>query len=236
MRDRHTSDRRVWLGVILLVIGSLLLLDNLHIVPDYISDYLFNWQTFLIVLGAFMFVTRDRKAPGLILMIIGGFFLLRDLDIYPFYELRHVFWPIILIALGLSFVLRRRGEIPHDIDEEKKSLDYIDDFAIFGGRERTITSQDFRGGKITTVFGGSQIDLRNADLTPGIHVMDIFAMFGGTSIIVPPDWTVKIDVVSFLGGFSDERYSAVKVVPDSEKVLVIKGFVMLGGGEVSLTR
>ncbi|UII28457.1 cell wall-active antibiotics response protein [Fulvivirga maritima] len=86
------------------------------------------------------------------------------------------------------------------------------------------------------MFGGSTIDLRNANLHPGVNVLDLFAMFGGTSIIVPPDWTVHVEVSAVLGGFSDKRVSALKVVPDPEKTLIIKGFVMFGGGDVKLTR
>jgi len=61
-------------------------------------------------------------------------------------------------------------------------------------------------------------------------------MFGGTQVIVPPDWTVRVEVFSLLGGFSDNRHSDLKVIPDSDKVLIIKGFVMFGGGEVSLKK
>jgi hypothetical protein len=78
--------------------------------------------------------------------------------------------------------------------------------------------------------------LRSASLAPGTHVLDLFVIFGGTSVIVPPDWTVRVEVFSFLGGFSDKRYSTLKVIPDAEKVLVIKGFVMFGGGEVTLNK
>jgi predicted membrane protein len=99
-----------------------------------------------------------------------------------------------------------------------------------------VNSQNFKGGKITAMFGGSEIDMRGAALAPGTQVLDIFVMFGGTHILVPPDWTVRVEVFSLLGGFGDKRYSNLKVIPDSEKTLVIKGFVMFGGGEVSLNK
>ena len=78
--------------------------------------------------------------------------------------------------------------------------------------------------------------MANAYLAEGRNEIDVFVMFGGTEIRVPADWSVQVEVFSLLGGFSDKRRSTVQVVPDPGKVLVIKGFVMFGGGEVKLAK
>ena len=44
----------------------------------------------------------------------------------------------------------------------KQGMDYFDDFVVFGGREVFINSLNFYGGKITTIFGGAEYDLRHA--------------------------------------------------------------------------
>ncbi len=237
--QQHTPDRRVYLGVALLLLGGVWLLDNLNIIPYQFEYYIFSWRTLLIALGAFFIVARQKIGVGVVLIAIGSFFWLDRLDFFYFlnFNVWSVFWPLIIIAIGISLITRRNNPAPISADASgDPASDVIDDFAVFGGRERTINSQNFRGGKITAMFGGSEIDLRGASLAPGTHVLDIFVMFGGTHILVPPDWNVRVEVFSLLGGFGDKRYSNLTVIPDAEKTLVIKGFVMFGGGEVSLNK
>ena len=144
------------------------------------------------------------------------------------FEYQRLIWPMILVAFGLVLITRRtnKQKIPPD------SMDYIDDMAVFGGGDKMITSQNFRGGKLTSVFGGSKINLLRADLAKGQNVIDIFAMFGGTKLIVPAGWTVKIEVTSLFGGFSDKRPAPPDNVIDPSKELVIKGILIFGGGDI----
>src|SRR5947209_12079902 len=63
--------------------------------------------------------------------------------------------------------------------------------AVLGGLERRINSQDFRGGDVTAIMGGCQIDLRGASITPPNQaVLTVFALFGGIEIRIPDDWTI----------------------------------------------
>lgn len=235
MSEQYSNDKRLWLGLILVIIGGVWLLDNLNVIPYYIPHYLFSWKSILIVLGLYLLLGKNKPEPGIILIAIGGFFLLQDIGLFYVRNVWQIFWPAIVIVIGVSLILRRSSlGHRHELDEKKSNTDFLDDFAFFGGRERTIDSQNFKGGKVTAMFGGSQLNLRGADLAPGNNVLDVFVLFGGTEIIVPPDWTVHVDVFSLLGGFSDNRSSALKVVPNPDKVLIVKGFVMFGGGEIKL--
>jgi predicted membrane protein len=228
-----TRDNRFWLGIGLLLIGAFWLLDEINLIPDGIAYYIFSWRTLLIVLGVYFIAGREKVSQGLILITLGVFFWLARLNLFIFQW--DLFLPGLVILIGISLIAGRRFKNREESSDDSSKQDFIDDFAILGGRERTIDSQSFRGGKVTAMFGGSQIDFRNADLAPGEHVIDVFIMFGGSSLIIPPDWTVRVEVFSLLGGFSDKRYSTLKVIPNPEKTLVIKGFVMFGGGEISLT-
>lgn len=238
MNERNTNDKRLWLGIIFVAIGGVWLLDNLGIIPD-IPDFLVSWKSFLIVLGVFLILGRGKIEPGIILIGIGSVFMLEDLGILEWRNIWQLFWPVIIIIVGISLILRRNhhrtgfGEKKNDVDND---VDYIDEYNFFGGREIIINSQGFKGGKITSMFGGSSIDLRSSDLAMGTNKLDVFAMFGGTSLIVPPDWTIKVEVFSLLGAFSDNRYSSLKVVPNPDKVLIITGFVMFGGGDLKLNK
>lgn len=111
-------------------------------------------------------------------------------------------------------------------------MEYIDETNIFSGSEKKIISQNFRGGKITSIFGGSEIDLSSSHLAEGTNVLEVFYMFGGSSISVPADWVVVNKVTSILGGFSDKRNVNPTPTSGSGKILIIQGFVMFGGGEI----
>ena len=76
------------------------------------------------------------------------------------------------------------------------------------------------------------MNLVNARLASGTNVLDVFVLFGGTDIIVPPDMKVKVKVTAIFGGFSDERKIISDDIEDYDGELVIKGLVLFGGGEV----
>jgi predicted membrane protein len=108
--------------------------------------------------------------------------------------------------------------------------DYIDEISIFGGSEKRMTTKNFRGGKITSIFGGSTVDFSDSKLADGQNELDVLSIFGGFKLIVPVDWTIKIEAMSILGGIADKR---TRYTDDaSGKVLIIKGVALFGGGEI----
>ncbi len=117
-------------------------------------------------------------------------------------------------------------ETTYDVD------DYIDQVSIFGGGEKVMTSKNFKGGKITCIFGGCEIDLTQASLAPGIHEIEVLTLFGGWTLITPPTWKVKNEATTLFGGFSDSRKLNVDAVRDNTRQLVIRGVVLFGGGEL----
>lgn len=222
------SNKRAILGVILVLIGAFLVIDNLNFLPYTIRNIFFSWEMILIVLGVILLTSRENKTTGIVLIIIGGFFLIPDVLHIPF-EFRRIFWPMIFILVGLAILFRRGG---HRNNYSAGDQDYIDELSIFGGSERMITSKNFKGGKVTYIFGGSTINLSQAELSKGENLLDVFTIFGGGKFIVPRDWDIKVDVTSVFGGFSDKRLTDPNIVYDPGKQLIIKGIVIFGGGEV----
>lgn len=226
----NNDSKRLWLGIIFFLIGGMLLIENLDLFYFHLPHYVFSWGSLLILLGLFFFFGRDKKGPGIVLLVIGSAFILEDVFWWLHFDFWDIALPGALIFLGVSLVIRKSASSSKPADAN--DIDYIDDMAVFGGGEKKITSQNFKGGKITAVFGGSKINLHHADIAEGTPVLDVFAMFGGTEVIVPPDWTIKTEVTAIFGGFSDKRQTAINVVPSTDKVLTIKGIVLFGGGEV----
>ncbi len=214
-------------GLALVVIGGLFLLDNFDIIYFDMPLWIFRWQSILIIIGLILLVNSKNNTAGYVLITIGV------IGWYP------EIWPVILIIIGFYILYRRREHTPrtdNKIDSSQPSEssqdDYLNDVAIFGGGKKIITSENFRGGKITAIFGGSEIDIYGSKLAEGTHVLDVFAMFGGTDILMHPEWNVKIDVVPIFGGFTDKRRKDADHVPDPERKLIIKGLVLFGGGNL----
>jgi predicted membrane protein len=112
---------------------------------------------------------------------------------------------------------------------EASSNSILSAMAILGGVEKRNNCQDFRGGTVTAVMGGCEIDLRGASITvPHEPVLEVFAMWGGIEVRVPPDWTVISEVNPILGGYSDETQPP----KDATKRIVVRGAVIMGGIEV----
>jgi hypothetical protein len=106
--------------------------------------------------------------------------------------------------------------------------DYIDSTTIFGGTKKNIISKNFKGGEVISVFGGTELNLTQADIQHPI-VIDTTQIFGGTTLIVPAHWDVKSEVTAIMGGVDDKRPIMPHSSYDPNKVLVIKGTTLFGG-------
>jgi predicted membrane protein len=227
----HLQSNRAIIGIILVFAGVFLVLRNMDFFPSFIDHIIFSWQMLLIAIGLVITIgSGGAKTSGIIVMAVGAFFLIPDIFRETFNV--NMFWPSVFIIIGIIFIFSKRKGWSSVSTSPMVGDDYIDYVHIFSGGERQIVSENFRGGKVTAIFGGSEIDLTQAKLAPGVSEIEIACVFGGTTIIVPGDWNVKIEVVPVLGGFGDSR----KLIPgrtiDTTRQLVIKGAVVFGGGEV----
>lgn len=227
----HLQNNRAIIGVILVLVGLFLVMRNTGFFPDFIYHVIFSWPMLLVTIGLVITIgSLGGKTSGIIVMAVGAFFLIPHIFRETFDV--NMFWPSIFIIIGIVFIFSKRKGWNSVSTTPQSGDDYIDYVHVFSGGERQIVSDNFRGGKVTAVFGGSEIDLTKAKLAPGVSELELACVFGGTTIIVPDDWNVKIEVVPVLGGFGDSR----KLIPgrtiDTSRQLVIKGAVVFGGGEV----
>lgn len=209
--------KRSALGLILVLIGGLFLLRNIGFMPD-ITYFIFRWPNFMFLI-AVGFLISGKPKPALVFVLIGGFFWIQR---YFHFDMS-VFWPVILIIVGVAFILRHNSSRK----DTGTSDDEIDEVCIFSGNKKKLTSQSFQGGKITTIFGGSEINLRES-LPAESAEIDIFCMFGGIEIKAPANWKINNTSTALFGGLSDERDNEKQDGPE----LRIKGFVMFGGVEI----
>ena len=229
--DHHLQNNRAIIGVILVLAGLFLVMRNTGFFPDFIDHVIFSWPMLLVTIGLVITLgSSGGKTSGIIVMAVGAFFLLPQI----FRETFNVdmFWPSIFIIIGVIFIFTKRKGWNSVNTGPVVGDDYIDYVHVFSGGERQIVSENFRGGKVTAIFGGSEIDLTKAKLAPGVSELEIACVFGGATIIVPDDWNVKIEVVPVLGGFGDSRKLLPGRTVDTTRQLVIKGAVVFGGGEI----
>jgi len=217
-----------------MVIGALLLFDTFDITNLPIRHYIFSWKTLLIGIGVVILATKERAIAGYVLIGLGIIFWLPSLVNYSI-SLGQVFWPAILIGIGVLIITRRRhGHVAHkSFDKKNDSLsDYIDDVSVLGGGTKIIQSQNFKGGDITAIFGGSEFSFKEAALSPDGCTIDVFTMFGGSKLIIPDNWVVKSDMFSIFGGFNDKRMIKPDEPTEQKTVLYLKGAVIFGGMEI----
>ena len=232
--NKNTVDKRVLLGGILIVLGGLFLLNTMNVLDFRFTNVVFSWPFIMLVIGLFVLVNTEKKFLGGVLSGIGVLFLLPRIFPQIDYD-GGIIIPLFLIILGTYIIIRKRKADPGNIfnsDSSRVNKDKIDDVSIFGGGTKIISSNNFQGGNITAIFGGSEINLINCQLAEGDNILDVLCVFGGTTIILPKEWNVVINVTSILGGFSNKAIRNPSIVIDQSRTLHIKGLAMFGGGEV----
>lgn len=231
--QRNKREGKVAAGLLIITIGTLLLARKMGVM---IPHWVFSWKMLLIAIGLFIGFRHNFRGVGwMIPIFIGSFFLLNDY--MPFYPVLHYLLPLLIIAAGFHLIFRpsrphghkawKKGENLHE--NSPASEDYLDSVSIFGGIKKNIISKDFKGGDVTCVFGGAEINLSQADIQ-GRVVLNATQIFGGALLVVPPNWEIRSEMTAILGGIEDKRSMAQQ--PDPEKILVLKGTTLFGGLEI----
>jgi predicted membrane protein len=258
-RQRPNGGSRIWSGLFLLAVGFLLLAYKMG-AP--IPGWIFTWPVLLIVIGLFTGLKSRFHNPGsFILILIGAIFLL-DQSI-PGIDFHDYVVPTILIGIGLMFIFRPRGSScsrhqrwnrrnerinrrfedyrqnftngenssPGNNLDYNENAEYIDVVSVFGGIKKNIQSKNFKGGEVVSFMGGSEINFMQADIQHPVE-LEVNNVFGGTKLIIPSNWDVKSEISAVFGGVDDKR-SFNTSIPDSNKIIRLKGSCVFGGIEVT---
>jgi predicted membrane protein len=239
-------------GLAIVLVGVSWLLYNMGVIPfNPLSRY---WPLLLILFGVMNLLTQSGRFFGFLLILAGAFLQLNKLGLthLTFTDL----WPVALIAIGLLLMwgsletrgfIRAKRRVFDNIREQVAGAvggtssgaapgppGALNAVAIFGGCERRVSSKNFQGGKATAVFGGIELDFRDADIDSenGEAVLEINCILGGVEIRVPENWHVHSRSVPVLGGYEDTSRQALDASGAKPKTLVITGMVVLGGVEI----
>ena len=222
---------RLVVGLAVIAIGLLFLLDafglpGIHDVWRLAGDW---WPLLLILIGVTKLVNSwsgNERVSGLFWVTMGALLLAYNQG-WIHFKVWNLFWPLILIMVGIRIVGRAVGGMSGRGAVELASRTHA--FALLSGVTRRLSTQDFRGGEATAIMGGCEIDLRQCDITHSPAVFDIFALMGGIELCVPGDWSVRNEGLAVLGGIEDSR-KETSVNP--AKLLVLRGQAIMGGIEI----
>ena len=107
--EHNKNFGKVLLGTAVILIGSLLLLDNLDITSFPWTHYLLSWKTIMIFVGLVLLTNQKNIAAGIILISLGSVFWLPEILDHQI-SLQQVFWPSLLIVIGVVVIFKTRGQ------------------------------------------------------------------------------------------------------------------------------
>lgn len=229
-------------GMLLVFVGMLLFALNSGIfIPEW-TPILISWQMLLIVIGIIQFWKMDITA-GIVFLSVGTFFVIPkinkmfpgSLDIVPGFG--STYWPVLLVIFGIAviagFLLNRtlkptRNSCCNTHKRNEPTPTYtastvgtVNYNLLFTGSEQVFLGPEFRGGKISVVFGGLELDLRRTSLPEGTNYLKVDCTFGGVEIKAPDNWYIEIESHSLFGGVSDSRRFYREQEQEKRKLVII---------------
>lgn len=216
-------------GLAIIVAGLVLTLDNLGIVD---AGRVFTlWPLILVAMGVIK-IRQEGGSGGMggWFLVMGGAFLL--LVTFARGNLIEALAPMLVVAVGILIVIKALKQSRGVPPELAGSNDFLQGMAIMGGFKRRVATQTFKGGELTAIFGGYEVDLRQAALESSQVRIDVFVLFGGGEIRVPEGWEVVNRATAFGGVLSDNTHHGPSPTAEDRPRLVITGLILFGGTEV----
>lgn len=117
------------------------------------------------------------------------------------------------------------------------SSDQIEDrqyvVACMGGSSRRGRWTPARKTHAVAVMGGAELDFREAVFGPGVTEVQVWALWGGVDIIVPPGINVESRGIALLGGF-DHSADTPTTGDAGQPTLRITGLSVMAGVDISV--
>lgn len=133
---------------------------------------------------------------------------------------RIIKWVLVLFAINTV-----AWAIGQAITRSKTSSDLASDelevYTFWMGREVVSQSSNLKTVKSRVVMGGATIDLRQANPSSEGVTVDVGTLMGGTALLVPKDWDVRVEEQTKSSGVEVQLDTDAAVPSDSPKVTVL---------------
>jgi hypothetical protein len=238
----------VLIGAFLVLIGLLLALEQLGWMEAY--HVMRFWPVLLVLYGLTILQRGGRGVVvGTFVVLIGAWLLLNTLHLL-YLEPWQFLWPLILVVVGARILMRGRmpmqppvqpppppsgeGYAPSvgaaPLSGSPPVSNHLSLFGMMGSTKQRVSGVIFRSADMTSFMGGCELDLRDALIgADGAAYVEVFALMGGSHIIVPPSWKVVVQVTPVMGGVEDKS----RPVMGGNQFLYVRGTVLMGGVEIS---
>ena len=189
------------IGVFLILFGALLTLDRMQVLDA--ANSLRYWPVVLIALGGWIVIERGgtgRSLPGYAMIVIGALLFLERARL----RARQVLGAV----LADDHRAGRRAPDHAEAGAQTRAREHrvrcllawaglvpapasggdgtVSMFAVLGSDQRASGDKPFRGGEVTSIMGGTRLDLRQAIIEPGAQAdINMFVMMGGHEVVGP---------------------------------------------------
>jgi LiaF transmembrane domain len=212
---------RLAIGLVFIAVGLVLTFDQAGVLN--LDGFGRFWPLLLIGIGIVKVrqpIEDGQRAVGTALLLVGGLF--QVLSVLSWGRA----WPLVLVAAG-GLLLWQAIDRPRPPDSAPSSSPVVSELVLLGGSKRMLRVADFRGGYVTAVLGGIELDLRQCRMNATSATLDVVAFWGGIDLKVPPEWSVDGRVVPLMGGF-DQRAPG-PAGPGEGPRLIVRGYAVMGG-------
>ena len=163
---------------------------------------------------------------GTIIVVVGLIFMLDNMGLVSVGHLFR-FWPLILVIAGLASLASSQGRVKGAVLIVLGALFELDALGIAHFSWSSLWP--------LAIFGGIEIDLRQATIADEQAELTINALFGGCEIRVPDTWEIVAHGQGIFGGYVDSTKGnipteALGSMP--RKILILRGVAVFGGVEI----
>ena len=103
---------------------------------------------------------------------------------------------------------------------------------LFSGSDKKIINEQVKGGLLVSIFGNAKLNLVDAKLYKDKNIINIIVLFGGCTILVPPEMYVDTQILPIFGSFKNRNDYIIEDSTQTNKKLIVRGVAIFGGGSV----
>jgi len=230
---KNNQNKTFFWALIFIAGGGVFLMRNFGMLDFNIPVKLISWRLIPLIIGINALLRKDY-INGIIAITIATIFYIPDFLTAAERSQYYKLWPLLLVGVGLTILAKYM--FPQQFEscgspQIAEDLDYIRESNIMAGSSSKFITKNFSGGKVDCIMGGSELNLTEADLLNNAN-LKVFVLMGGIEMRIPKEWNVKLDVFPVMGGVEDKITKFPENVVDKNKVLIITGYVIMGGIEI----
>lgn len=222
-------SRVIW-GIVLIGLGVLVALGAFGVIEFEL--FFKGWWTLFIIIPAFIgIITERQKTFSVVTMCVGIILLLYFRDVINSKGLYGLLITVVIVTAGVKLlfggVRNGRSRELYAASHKSGKLKFIT--AVFSGQKYFASGEVFEGAVADAIFGGVDIDLRDAVIN-GDCVINATAIFGGVDIYIPSNLKVVVNSNSLFGGVENK-----KLPPDDDApvhTLYINATCVFGGVDI----